>query len=70
MFPPPLGYSLAVFVCQSLAAPEPDEAEREPVALTPLVRHAMHTILVEEIVAVIVQFGNRRFTSSEGMEPL
>jgi hypothetical protein len=43
---------------------EHDKAERELVAFAPLVRHAMHMVLVEEVTAVIMQFVNRHFASS------
>ena len=43
---------------------EHDKAEREIVAFAPLVRRAMLMVLVEEVTAVIMQFVNRRFTSS------
>lgn len=48
MFFTPVGYSLAVFVCYLMAL-EHDKAERELVAFAPLVRHAMHMVLVEEV---------------------
>lgn len=64
MFFMPVGYNLAVFVCESLMTLGHDKAERELEAFASFVRHAMHMVLVEEVTAVIMQFVNRHFASS------